>query len=129
MIKKFIFKITTIISVVLVSSCGNGGRPGVTVPTSQSPSNRSTINQNPNNIQQVNKSATKTAVFNVYVENSGSMDGYVRGATDFENSVYSYLSDIQNCDELCSEMNLFYINSEIHCCPLKNVDDNIKFNN
>lgn len=34
----------------------------------------------------------------VYVENSGSMDGYVKGATDFENSVYSFLSDVQHAD-------------------------------
>ena len=38
----------------------------------------------------------------VFVENSGSMDGYVKGATDFENAVYSYLSDIQH-----------------HYCPVK----------
>ena len=31
----------------------------------------------------------------VYIENSGSMNGYVEGATDFENAVYSYLSDLQ----------------------------------
>lgn len=58
----------------------------------------------------------------VYVENSGSMDGYVKGATDFENSVYSYLSDIQlaklgaRTDSIASSKNnleLNYINSQI----------------
>ena len=52
-------------------------------------------------------------VFNVYMENSGSMYGYVEGVTEFEQSVYSYLSDIKN-SPLCTEMNLHYINNEIH---------------
>lgn len=57
----------------------------------------------------------------VYVENSGSMDGYVKGATDFENAVYSYLSDIQHADlgvrtdSLATKNTLVlnYINSEV----------------
>jgi len=46
---------------------------------------------------------------NVYVENSGSMDGYVKGATEFENIIYSYLSDIK-ISGLADSLNLFYIN-------------------
>lgn len=42
----------------------------------------------------IDLSATK-CVYNIYVENSGSMDGYVKGVTEFEQSVYSYLSDIK----------------------------------
>lgn len=49
-------------------------------------------------------------IFNVYIENSGSMDGYVNGATHFETSVYNYLSDIK-ISELTDSLNLFYINS------------------
>lgn len=49
---------------------------------------------------------------NVYVENSGSMDGYVRGATEFENIVYSYLSDI-SISGVADKFNLYYINSKI----------------
>ncbi|MBN1330955.1 MAG: hypothetical protein JXA54_15900 [Candidatus Heimdallarchaeota archaeon] len=49
---------------------------------------------------------------NVYVENSGSMDGYVRGVTDFEQIVYNYLTDIIISDYTDS-LNLFYINSDI----------------
>ena len=56
----------------------------------------------------------------VYVENSGSMDGYVKGVTDFENAVYSYLSDLQHADlgqkDSASHKNrleLNYINSEV----------------
>lgn len=57
----------------------------------------------------------------VYVENSGSMYGYVRGTTDFENAVYSYLSDIQLADlgkkidstSFKNVMELNYINSKV----------------
>lgn len=55
-------------------------------------------------------------VYNIYVENSGSMDGYVKGKTEFEQSVYSYLSDIKISD-ICSEMNLYYINSMMYKQP------------
>jgi len=60
-------------------------------------------------------------IIKVFVENSGSMDGYVKGATDFENAVYSYLSDIQladlgvRTDSLLAKNTLIlnYINSEV----------------
>ena len=51
-------------------------------------------------------------IINVYVENSGSMDGYVKGVTEFEQSVYNFLSDIK-IKNLTSELNLNYINSII----------------
>ncbi|MDR3236317.1 MAG: hypothetical protein LBT48_06275 [Prevotellaceae bacterium] len=49
---------------------------------------------------------------NVYIENSGSMDGYVKGITEFENAVYNYLSDIM-ISGVSDSLNLFYINSKI----------------
>jgi hypothetical protein len=49
---------------------------------------------------------------NVYIENSGSMDGYVRGVTEFEQSIYRYLSDIK-ISKIADTLNLFYINSAI----------------
>lgn len=49
---------------------------------------------------------------NVYIENSGSMDGYVKGVTEFEQSVYNYLSDIKIANVVDS-LNLNYINSEV----------------
>ena len=51
-------------------------------------------------------------VVNVYIENSGSMDGYVKGVTEFESAVYNYLSDIKISD-VTDTLNLYYINSEI----------------
>lgn len=49
---------------------------------------------------------------NVYIENSGSMDGYVKGVTEFESAVYNYLSDIK-ISGITDTLNLYYINSEI----------------
>lgn len=54
----------------------------------------------------------------VYIENSGSMYGYVKGATEFENAVYSFLSDIQLAElgdknGISNEMELNYINSQL----------------
>lgn len=49
---------------------------------------------------------------NVYVENSASMYGYVKGVTEFEQAVYSYISDIK-LQDFCQSLNLNYINSVI----------------
>ena len=48
----------------------------------------------------------------VYIENSGSMDGYVKGVTDFEQAIYNYLTDIRISD-LTDSMQFNYINSAI----------------
>lgn len=51
-------------------------------------------------------------VVNVYLENSGSMDGYVKGQTEFEQIVYNYLVNLKLA-KITSELNLFYINSNL----------------
>lgn len=54
-----------------------------------------------------------STVYNVYIENSGSMDGYVKGLTSFKNTVYQFLSDLQSpLRNITKEANLFYINSK-----------------
>jgi hypothetical protein len=63
-------------------------------------------------------------IVNVYIENSGSMDGYVNGQTEFEDIVYNYLVDIKLA-KITDSLNLFYINSDI--LPQQNdVQDFIK---
>ena len=51
-------------------------------------------------------------IINVYIENSGSMDGYVKGQTEFEHIVYNYLVDLKQIG-IAKELNLYYINSKI----------------
>lgn len=53
-----------------------------------------------------------TPIINVYIENSGSMDGYVKGQTEFEDIVYNYLVDLKQIG-IAKELNLYYINSQI----------------
>ncbi len=53
-------------------------------------------------------------VYNVFIENSMSMDGYVRGNTDFKNAIYGFLSDILlKTNGITDTMKLFYINSQL----------------
>lgn len=49
---------------------------------------------------------------NVYIENSGSMDAYVAGQTEFESIVYNFLANI-GIANVSDNLNLNYINSEI----------------
>ncbi|MGL4519811.1 MAG: hypothetical protein ACRCUJ_09090 [Phocaeicola sp.] len=53
---------------------------------------------------------------NLFMENSGSMNGYVKGVTELEETVYSLLSKIESSE--CSDtLQLFYVNSRL--IPLK----------
>lgn len=50
-------------------------------------------------------------VLTVYLENSGSMDGYVNGYTGFKQTIYYYLTELR--DKVTSSIHLFYINSKV----------------
>lgn len=98
---KFTFSILSIL--LIVWSCS--GRPAM--PSKERPSEKK-------------EELLPAPTIKVYVENSGSMDGYVKGVTDFENAVYSYLSDLQHADlgqkDSASNKNrleLNYINSKV----------------
>jgi hypothetical protein len=71
-----------------------------------------------NDIWQPNKkTSNKSFNINVFLENSASMDGYVKGVTDFENAIYNLLGDFK-ISGLCDSLNLNYINSKpIHFPP------------
>lgn len=82
--------------ILLLTSCGN----------SEKKTNKTIAPESP-----VKAEAIKP-IINVYIENSGSMDGYVKGVTEFEQAVYNYLTDIK-ISQFSDSLNLFYINSEI----------------
>ncbi|MDR1897729.1 MAG: hypothetical protein LBR10_13155 [Prevotellaceae bacterium] len=86
--------------ITLTVMCGGKKRTAPPVATSPSPA----VTPPP--------PSSPEMVLNVYLENSGSMDGYVNGNTEFKQSVYSYLSDIK-ISGITKEINLFYINSVI----------------
>lgn len=69
-------------------------------PTSETPNNTG--------------NALKKPVYNVFIENSGSMDGYVKGNSEFKNAVYGFLSDVlMKTNGITEKMNLYYINSKV----------------
>ena len=99
--KKALYYFISLVTICLLTGCNGGGRKqkrGDLLPTDTTEVSR------PAN--------TIKPVVNVYIENSGSMDGYVKGETDFEHAVYGYLSDIKITD-IADDVNLFYINSKI----------------
>lgn len=57
--------------------------------------------------------STKAQTINVYIENSGSMDGYVNGKTEFKGAIRDLLVDLKY---YYGEKNIrvYFINSDIH---------------
>ncbi|MDB5086685.1 MAG: hypothetical protein JWR09_679, partial [Mucilaginibacter sp.] len=51
--------------------------------------------------------------FNVYIEDSESMDAYVKGNTRFKDAIYSLLGNVITVDTLTQGINLYYINNHI----------------
>lgn len=85
---------------LFLTACGNNrkSKNGVTPAKSAS-------------VNSIMETSVKPIV-NVYIENSGSMDGYVKGVTEFEQAVYNYLTDIK-ISKFTDSLNLNYINSDI----------------
>lgn len=79
-----------------IASCNGNGRRTALPPTQETAS----VHIQP--IQEIN----------VYLENSGSMDGYVKGNTGFEQSIYAYLTELQ-IGKLVDTLNLNYVNSQV----------------
>jgi hypothetical protein len=96
--KKFVY---FTLSALLLASCvgENGSRRSAKVAT-------------PAKDSLVTPPAPIKSTVNVYIENSGSMDGYVNGVTEFERTVYNYISDISILD-FAASLNLYYINNQI----------------
>jgi len=86
--------------ILFLSACGSNIKKGDTHSSApNSDSNQEIVSQ-------------AKPIVNVYIENSGSMDGYVAGVTEFEQAVYNYLTDIK-ISKFTDSLNLYYINSDI----------------
>lgn len=113
--------IASSIAVLMFVACING-TPGSTgnSSVSRSSSSNSTTSKSTNDSQQqaIDNSTGMSPtipkpIVNVYLETSGSMNGYVNGGTSiFQQVVKEYLSGINNAD-FASAVNYYYINSQI----------------
>lgn len=110
---KTLIAISCLVSVMVICSCGGRPQP----PLLQNGVLHATATTAPNADEQTYVQLPKCNV-SVYIENSASMDGYVKGVTEFEQAIYSYISDIKLAD-FCEALNLNYINSQV----LKQPDD------
>ena len=91
---KSIFSLLIIIALsglLLLTNCGSNK-----IEVSSEPRN-STIDKTPPTIK-------------VFLENSGSMDGYMCDGSQLKDAMYAYLSDLKLCS---SSLELNYINSKI----------------
>lgn len=71
------------------------------------------INLSEENIWEPSRSEVKKVFnINVFIENSASMDGYVKGITTFESAIYNLLGEVK-INEVCDSLNLYYINNSI----------------
>ena len=99
-----------------LTACINGGQRPAATPSSNTTSPASanaeaSSDQSASDVIQMNFS--EHPVVNVYLETSGSMNGYVdSGRSQFQQVVFDFLSNIKNSG-LPSEMNLNYITDRI----------------
>lgn len=106
------------ILLILTLSCTEKGSSGRRV--SESNNGKSFVNeQSTEQISAIMESEDSTEFlsdnkpsYNVYIENSGSMDGFFQGETELENALYRYLTEIE-VNNLTEEFNYFYINSGV----------------
>lgn len=90
------------------NSAVNKNTPAVQAPSADN-STQSAANVPSSNVAPTNPSP----VVNVYLETSGSMNGYVNGGTSiFQQVVKEYLSGINNAG-FASAVNYFYVNNQI----------------
>lgn len=103
---------------MLLTGCfgGKGGNRGssntAAIVAENLPKTESEDSGTPN-VQDTQIIIDEHPIINVYLENSGSMNGYVdKGKTEFQQAVFNYLTDI-NISGIPSALNLNYINSQI----------------
>ena len=98
----------------ILTSCISGPTPRSAIKESAQVKNpTSTTQGETNDSYDSNINVSANPVVNIYLETSGSMNGYVDyGRSQFQQVVFDYLSNIQNSG-VFSEMNLNYITDKI----------------
>ncbi len=88
--------ISLVAIIITAKSCGNGSKVS--------------IEWTPISLQEETGDSIE---LNVYVENSGSMDGYMCDGSNLKDAVFDYVSDLKGKSDT---INLYYINSQIIPC-------------
>ena len=99
MSKRTIIPIAIALFILIVGvaySCGGGNK--VSLQWESVPSSQASID---------------SVELNVYVENSGSMDGYMCPGSNLKDAVFDYVSDL---GKECATTSLYYINSQVIPC-------------
>lgn len=99
--KGFICLCLILCLILVVSSCKNRGSSGT----------HKTKNQIISTDSEIALAPTK-ANYNIYIENSGSMDGYVSTESDFKNSVYGITTKLFS-KEIANEISLNFVSDKI----------------
>lgn len=71
------------------------------------------------------KTAPSIKTVNIFVENSGSMFGYIFGGNEFDKTLNSLLTQLSICPQMPPTINMYYINSKVYQQNCS-VDDFIK---
>jgi hypothetical protein len=71
-------------------------------------------NITPGNDTSIVENSFKKANYNVYIENSGSMNGYVCIGSDFKNAVLGLITDLKS-KNITDTLSIYYVNKQI--CP------------
>ena len=98
---KTTFYLIQILALCLLTGCGNSN------------TSKSTNNKNPDATEVNAPINTIKPTINAYIENSGSMAGYVSGYSDFKDAVGDYLTNITISPDLPDSLNLFFINQSV----------------
>lgn len=112
---------TGLFAFLLFFGCGHGGgasgRRGVAAdPVAASPASSGAASSGPA-ASGAPAAAAAPVAYDVYMDNSASMDGYLGGAgTDFKNDVHTLLKDLQT-QGIADTIDLGYVNERI--CPYR----------
>jgi hypothetical protein len=98
-------KLICIMFITIIYGCNSDSKSGQ--HTKDNSHNRDTLTE---------KISGAKSNYNIYIENSASMDGYISKPSDFKNGLYKLIGDIQNYN-LSQKLRLNFINDTI--CPQK----------
>jgi hypothetical protein len=107
------FTILLIISVI-INSCSGGSKSG------NKDHKNPTISENSNSNEYFKPN------YNIYIENSASMDGYVSTESDFKNSVYGLVTDLK-AKNIADKLSLNYITDSIYPFKSNNLSSDIEY--